>query len=70
MRMYDSLLPWSVNPSDAGRTEVSEAGNKIGAGYTAGCAASAHTDQRLRYSESQDRKTTLDKNGLRWRNRH
>lgn len=47
IRMYDSLFPWSVIPSDTGREEVSGAGNKIGTGYTAGCATSVlHTQNR------------------------
>lgn len=43
MRMYDSLFPWSVIPSDTGRGEVCEAGNEAGRGNRGGltsvCAA-------------------------------
>lgn len=65
MRMYDSLFPWSVIPSDTGRKEVSEAGNKIGTGCTTSCATSTHTEQRLFCSESQVRKTNVYINRLR-----
>lgn len=61
MRIYDSLFPWSVIPSDTGRKEVSKAGNEVGTGYTAGRATSAHAEQALCYTESHDR--NLDKNG-------
>lgn len=44
MRIYDSLFPWSVIPSDTGRKEVSKAGNEVGTGYTAGRATSAHAE--------------------------